>query len=109
MDWQQLRRIRRRVRHTFRMREWPWRRKVAVGAWLPVLIVGFVLFTGPNQAAPATNVVKKPKTVTTVLGSPVAKSATQLGQAFRNVIDTKKAVSYWIQAEPKRPTVKMQA
>jgi hypothetical protein len=108
MEWQQLKRMRRRVRHSLRVQEWPWRRKVAIGAWLPVFIVGFVLFTGPNRTSSATDVAAKPATVSTVPVEAGSKTVDELSQAFREIIQTKEAVGYWIQAAPTRLTLKQQ-
>jgi hypothetical protein len=43
--------VRRKIRRVFRVRTWPWRTKVAVGAWVPAIIVAAALFTGPNRPA----------------------------------------------------------
>jgi hypothetical protein len=109
MDWQQLRRMRRRLRSTFRVSQWPWRRKVAIGAWLPVAILAFVLFTGPNHSSTATaEVPEKPVTVTTVAVSPKAASVKDITQKLNEFKQTQNDVGNWIQATPNRLTLKQQ-
>jgi len=44
------RQLRARIRRVFRVRAWSWHTKVAVGAWVPALIVAAALFTGPNRS-----------------------------------------------------------
>jgi hypothetical protein len=41
----------RRMRRKMRWREWSWRRRIAVGIWIPVAIAVFALCTGPNRAS----------------------------------------------------------
>ena len=103
--------MRRRTRQAVRVREWPWRRKVAIGAWVPVAVVGFVLFTGPNGspsgAAPA--VVKpQPKTVTTAAARPADASVQKITEQFRAFKQTQDDVAAWVDATPKRLTLAQQ-
>ncbi len=44
------RHLRGRIRRTFRVRSWSWHTKVAVGAWIPAVILAVALVTGPNRA-----------------------------------------------------------
>jgi hypothetical protein len=109
MDWQQLRRMRRRARHSMRFREWPWRRKVALGAWIPVLVVAFVLFTGPNKSSStAATPITRPPTVTTVPVKPGRASVEQIKQELISLVRTEKAVTYWVEATPPRLTLTQQ-
>src|SRR5262245_34352061 len=106
MGWQQLRRMRRRSRQAMRVQEWPWRRKVAIGAWVPVGLVGFFLFTGPNgsPSGASTDLKPEPRTVTTVAALPPKISSKQIADRFREFPQTKDDVTAWIQATPKRLT-----
>ena len=69
------RRIGKQVRRALRFRKWPLRRKVAVGIWVPVLVVALALLTGPNRggggaAAPL------PTTTTLITTTTTIKSTT---------------------------------
>ena len=44
-------RLGRQARRSLRFRKWPLRRRIAVIAWVPVLVLWFLLYTGPNSAA----------------------------------------------------------
>jgi hypothetical protein len=106
MFGQQVRRMRRRTRQALRVREWPWRRKVALGAWVPVAILGFYLFTGPNGASSAdTPPTTRPATVTTVKAPPPKLSPNQLKEALASVHNTQKDVAAWVQVTPGRRTL----
>ena len=93
-----------------RIGEWPWRRKVAIGAWVPVAVVGFFLFTGPNgsPSGAAPEIKPQPKTVTTVKAPLPKPSAQQFAQAAKSIKQTEKGVSYWVSATPKRLTLAQQ-
>src|SRR4051794_9650867 len=43
------RRMRRKLRKAARVRDWPRRTKIAVGAWIPAIVLALALFTGPNR------------------------------------------------------------
>lgn len=45
--------LRRKIRRAFHVRSWPWRTKLAVGAWIPAIILALALFTGPNRPSSA--------------------------------------------------------
>jgi hypothetical protein len=47
--------LRRNIRRALRVRGWPWRTKLAIGAWIPAIIVAVALFTGPNAPASDTS------------------------------------------------------
>jgi hypothetical protein len=91
-------------------REWPWRRKIAVGAWVPVAVVGFFLFTGPNgsTSGASTEIAPQPKTVTTLKARPPRASVKQLAESFRAYQQTQDDVRYWINANPQRLTLAQQ-
>jgi hypothetical protein len=109
MGLKQLRRTRRRARQALRFSEWPWRRKVAFGAWVPVVLVGFFLFTGPSRSSSAdTNQVEAPKTVTTVVVPPTAVPVKDITQHIRDIIQTQQGVKEWINAMPPRLTLAQQ-
>jgi hypothetical protein len=93
-----------------RVREWPWRRKVALGAWVPVAVVGFFLFTGPNgsPSGATTDITPQPKTVTTLKALPPRASVKQIADGFRAYQQTQEAVSRWINAMPPRLTLAQQ-
>ena len=107
---QQLRRVRRQTRQAVRVRDWPWRRKVAFGAWVPVAIVGFFLFTGPNgsPSGATTDLNSRPKTVTTVKAPLPKPSLKQFLQRIAAIRQTQKDVSYWAAATPTRLTLQQQ-
>ncbi len=44
-------RVGRQARRALRFRKWPLRRRIAVVAWIPVVVLWFLLYTGPNSAA----------------------------------------------------------
>src|SRR5262245_33552207 len=50
MDLRSLQRLPRRMRRALQWQRWPRHRQIAVAVWIPVAVVGFVLFTGPNRA-----------------------------------------------------------
>jgi len=110
MSWQQLRRMRRQTRQAMRIRDWPWRRKVAVGAWVPVALVGFVLFTGPNGSPSRAGAEVKPvpRTVTTVSVPYGKPSLKQFQQRINEFTQTQQDVNYWINATPTRLTLAQQ-
>jgi hypothetical protein len=109
MFGQQIRRMRRRTRQALRVREWPWRRKVALGAWVPVAVVGFFLFTGPNGASSASSPpTTRPETVTTVKAPLPKLSRNQLKEAFASVNATKQEVATWVKYTRVRLTLKQQ-
>jgi len=58
--------FRRGLRRVTRVKRWPMHLKLAVGAWIPVAIVGFFLYTGPNQASGS----QVPSVTTTVPAAP---------------------------------------
>jgi len=93
-----------------RVREWPWRRKVAFGAWVPVAVAAFFLFTGPNgsPSGAATAPKPKPKTVTTATVSPDRASVKQIADRLRAFKQTQDDVTYWIAATPTRLTLAQQ-
>jgi len=49
------RRMRRKLRKATRVRDWPRRTKIAVGAWIPAIVLALALFTGPNRSAGSTD------------------------------------------------------
>ena len=93
-----------------RVRDWPWRRKVAIGAWVPVAVVGFFLFTGPNgsPSGATPDITPQPKTVTTVKAPMPKASVKQLAERFRAFQQTQKDVQNWASATPKRLTLQQQ-
>jgi hypothetical protein len=110
MAWQELRRMRRRTRQAMRIREWPWRRKVALGAWVPVGIVAFLLFTGPNGSPSGAEVTAttKPPTVTTVKLPPPKASVKQIADGLRVFKQRQADVKHWVNATPVRLTPQQQ-
>jgi hypothetical protein len=62
-----LNRLGRQARRSMRFRKWPLRRRIAVIAWVPVLVLWFLLYTGPNSAA---NTEPGPATTTTTEWTP---------------------------------------
>jgi hypothetical protein len=44
--------MRRKVRRALRVRSWSRRTKVAIGVWVPAIVVALALFTGPNRPPP---------------------------------------------------------
>jgi len=62
-----LGRVGRQARRSLRFRKWPLRRRIAVIAWVPVLLLWFLLYTGPNSAA---NSAPAPATTTTTEWTP---------------------------------------
>jgi hypothetical protein len=102
MAWQQLRRMRRRTRQASRVRDWPWRRKVAIGAWVPVAVVAFVLFTGPNgsPSGATPDLPPQPKTVTTVSVPPPNFDVKDASNKIRAFMQTQQGVRRWVVATP---------
>jgi hypothetical protein len=99
--------MRRRTRQAFRVREWPWRRKVALGAWVPVAVVAFFLFTGPNGSSSATtSPTTRPKTVTTIKAPLPKMSANQLKEAFASVKATQHDIADWVKFTRARLTLR---
>src|SRR5690349_12198518 len=98
MAWKQVRRFRRRTRQAMRVRDWPWRRKIAIGAWIPVALVAFVLFTGPNGERSAATPDLKPvhKTVTTVTVPPPKLNVKEATRRISELQETQSAVNYWV-------------
>src|SRR5262249_52404760 len=48
--------VRRTIRHARRslsVRRWPLQRKIAIGVWIPVVVVAVAMFTGPNRSVGA--------------------------------------------------------
>src|SRR5262252_97410 len=110
MGWPKLRRVRRQTRQALRFAEWPWRRKVAIGAWVPVAVVGFFLFTGPNgsPSGAETGITPQPKTVTTAKAQLPKASVKTLADRLRAFRQTQDDVTYWIGATPQRLTLAQQ-
>jgi len=110
MGLPKLRRMRRQTRQAMRVRDWPWRRKVAIGAWVPVAVVGFFLFTGPNgsTSGATTDIKPQPKTVTTVKVLPPKAGVKQITDRLQAFQQTQKDVSYWVHATPQRLTLAQQ-
>ena len=70
------RRIIRRVRRTlYAPRHWPFHRKLAVGVWVPVVIVAIAMFTGPNRPAGGSpnGKVASPGTATAQITTPTTE------------------------------------
>jgi hypothetical protein len=44
--------VRRRIRRAFHVKRWSLHTKIAVGAWIPVVVVALALMTGPSRPAP---------------------------------------------------------
>jgi len=63
------RQLRRRFRRAMNVRNWSMRQRIAVGVWIPVLVVAFALFTGPFRTSGAASA--PPVTTTTVVGTPI--------------------------------------
>jgi hypothetical protein len=104
-----VRRMRRRTRQILRFHEWPWRRQVALGVWVPVAVVAFFLFTGPNGASSATPPpTTRPATVTTVKPPLPKLSVDQLKQTFVAMRSAQLNVNTWVQATPRRLTLAQQ-
>jgi len=61
-----LERLGRQARRSLRFRKWPLRRRIAVIAWIPVAVLWFLLYTGPNAA----NSAPVPATTTTTEWTP---------------------------------------
>ncbi len=47
----ELRHFRRKVRRATRWRSWPVSRQVAVGVWIPILVLAFIVGTGPHSSS----------------------------------------------------------
>src|SRR5262249_50982652 len=86
-------------------------RKVAIGAWIPVAVVGFFLFTGPNgsPSGATTDIKPAPKTVTTVRVPLPKASLKQFLQRLAQIQQTQKDVKHWADAAPARLTRQQQA
>jgi hypothetical protein len=71
--------VRRHLRRAFTVRSWPIRRKIAVGAWIPTVIVALILFTGPNRAvgkaSPPAPTIPRPTVPLTPKVSPLVEYA----------------------------------
>ncbi len=82
------------------MRFWPVHRKVTVAIWIPVGVLAFAFFTGPNQApARAVNTVDAPTSVPVVLGTPTTMVDTAQAKA------QEQAISEWIRAVKSKRTL----
>jgi hypothetical protein len=76
-------------------------RKIAVGAWIPVLVVGLALFTGPNRNSSATS----PAPTTT---SPSGDSATPTTRGAGVQRTQEEVIGAWVRAVPPRKTLPQQ-
>jgi hypothetical protein len=96
------RRLRRRTRQALRVREWPWRRKIALGVWAPVAVVAFFLFTGPNgsRSGATTDVTQPPKTVVTVKVGLPAPNRQEISDRMNAFQHTSEDISKWVNATP---------
>jgi hypothetical protein len=85
-----------------RVRRWPLHRKIAVGAWIPVAVVGLALFTGPNRSSSASFA---PETTTTVppLGAVAGGTLPQMAERT-----PEESIGYWVDATPHRKTLPQQ-
>jgi hypothetical protein len=80
-------------------------RKIAVGAWIPVLVVGLALFTGPNRSNSSSSA--QPATTTTQLRlKPVPAPATTVAPPGSRAQD--EVIGAWILAVPPRKTLPQQ-
>jgi hypothetical protein len=105
VQWDDLRRWRRRTRHHLQVRRWPLHRKIAVGAWVPVVIVGLALFTGPNRSSSTSSAL--PVTTTTQLRmKPIPRSTTTIAPVGTRSQD--EVIGSWILAVPPKKTVPQQ-
>jgi hypothetical protein len=78
-------------------------RKVAVGAWIPVLVVGLALFTGPNRSSSATSAAP-----TTTSPSPDNGSATPTTREPNVQRTQEEVIGAWVRAVPPRKTLPQQ-
>jgi hypothetical protein len=95
--------VRRKIRRVFRVRTWPWRTKVAVGAWIPAIIVAAALFTGPNRPASSSDASnttptteKIPKIITPKLIAPSTVPLEVSLGAWINAIHTHAALPAYL-------------
>jgi hypothetical protein len=65
--------MRRKIRRAVRVRSWPWRTKLAVGAWVPAVVVAAALFTGPNRPATTADAADAKTSTTRAVPKIVAK------------------------------------
>jgi hypothetical protein len=105
VQWDDLRRWRRRTRYHLRVRRWPLHRKIAVGAWIPVLVVGLALFTGPNRTGSASNAAAPVTTTTELRLQPETVPTTPLPLAH---YEQEEIIGAWIRAVPSRKTLPQQ-
>ena len=69
MTTMSARQLRRKLQRAASLRTWTLRQKIAVGVWIPVLVVALALFTGPNRSSSAASA---PATTTTTFDVTVA-------------------------------------
>jgi hypothetical protein len=85
-----------------RVRRWPLHRKIAVGAWIPVIVIGLALFTGPNRSGSASTAA--PETTTTVppLFSPNGPGGSVPSMASQTQDEI---IGSWVNGTPSRKTL----
>jgi hypothetical protein len=59
------REVRRRIRRAFQVKRWSRHTKIAVGAWIPVVVVALALTTGPSRPAPTASASATPTSAPT--------------------------------------------
>jgi hypothetical protein len=57
--------VRRRVRRAFHVKRWSRHTKIAVGAWIPTVVVALALVTGPNGPAASDTAAPTPTSAPT--------------------------------------------
>ena len=92
--------VSRRVRNTTNIRKWPLRTKIAVGVWIPVVIVAIALFTGPNRSSSA---APAPTTTTTSFTNPVIAEPIVPPNTAPNT-SLQERIGKWIQGVPTKRT-----
>lgn len=102
MQLDDVRRWRRRAQYHLRVRRWPLQRKIAVGAWIPVLVVGLALFTGPNRSKAASRAA--PVTTTTEFHMAQLPATPGTVNSSRSAAQDD-AISAWIAALPPKKTL----
>ena len=95
-------RLRRQIRRAANVRGWTLRQKVAVGVWIPVLIVAFALFTGPNRASSA-SAGPEPTTTTTFAGTvPTLQPIVPVALSKAKKVSLHDRVVKWVKGVPPR-------
>jgi hypothetical protein len=101
-----MRTVRRQVRRATRVTKWPLHTKLAFGAWVPVLIVGFALYTGPNRQSQAAPLRKsRPSSTPAVVPMPPITTNAGPGITTAQQKAQEQAFAKWIAAIPPKRSV----